>query len=850
MRAICLSLAPILRCQSLTKLESGILLLPPGLEIIFCVALLVKRGCERRHILLVTEGLVYFSLALLDFLVHVITGVGRSLAVFRILDILTGVASFIPLLLYTLHLSLSPTAAEFISTLPLWSQAIARYLLLLFIPAIVAANEVASFVSISYRLFGNTVAVGFLNEGVHVGFDSITLGLLTAFQVAACGIAFYRLHKAFVSRRSVVAAQDEKEVKAHLFHGLGWIAAGLTLGTVETVIGFAQGGFVFAITRRVLRFLGRACLIVGVGNGVDTVEDFTIYGTEVQPHRRSRLLALISNPRSSTFRQVGGFGFDPEAAFGKPNSNRTSTLTPSGMEDIRTISVRFSLRPTPRSSLPQTQHASTSSWTPVSGTFTVASFHADVRGRPPTPPLLSLPPSDAHLRQPQQRVTVHLGNDRPPYLELRRFSDFDLHYVLSHFDGDPFYGPPSIRSRSLPTLALDGFKAAAPSRSFISGASAGSHAGPVPHSFTTNATEGSHANLENLPTKPPVTASTIRPPEYAVAASTSRVNLQQHTSSGDVASSVPSSSREGVSSPGDSIEYIRALASQFPGIPPINSVQAPWLQPVGQVPMPGAPVSRESSKSEHIATGATVRRESSAKRKPVPSFLKAEAMALSQAIPDGSSGTSISQATSSSRRAMENLPVSQSIEVTESPLVRITGYKERAEMDESQAAGYLPTPISMNMPSFSSSRSEPATPSPVQATPRERRARTLSTGKKRRIMGRAPEPVFIDAVADSQDFALPAPRMSIGSAPRRNTPTPTSSVLSRGSIIAEVDEALVDRQSSRSSKASKGSDKGRRRASRKLRKRTITDRRQSGVLEAGRRESETADTSSHSVFED
>ena len=45
---ICLSVAPILRCQSLSRLEAGILLLPPGVEIIFASVLLwVKRGSDK-----------------------------------------------------------------------------------------------------------------------------------------------------------------------------------------------------------------------------------------------------------------------------------------------------------------------------------------------------------------------------------------------------------------------------------------------------------------------------------------------------------------------------------------------------------------------------------------------------------------------------------------------------------------------------------------------------------------------------------------------------------------------------------------------------------------------------------
>lgn len=48
MGEICLSVAPNLRCQSLTRIEAGILLVPPGLEIIFAIVLLwTKRGADK-----------------------------------------------------------------------------------------------------------------------------------------------------------------------------------------------------------------------------------------------------------------------------------------------------------------------------------------------------------------------------------------------------------------------------------------------------------------------------------------------------------------------------------------------------------------------------------------------------------------------------------------------------------------------------------------------------------------------------------------------------------------------------------------------------------------------------------
>ena len=67
-----------------------------------------------------------------------------------------GVASFIPLFLYTFTLYLL-TAKEFVPSLPVSYQNIAKYVLLAFIPLIIAMNELSSFIGITYRKPASTV---------------------------------------------------------------------------------------------------------------------------------------------------------------------------------------------------------------------------------------------------------------------------------------------------------------------------------------------------------------------------------------------------------------------------------------------------------------------------------------------------------------------------------------------------------------------------------------------------------------------------------------------------------------------------------------------------------------------
>lgn len=95
-------------------------------------------------------------------------------------------------------------------------------------------------------------------------FNSITLALLTAYQAINFCFAFIRLTKIFLNQRRIEMSSTDE---AHLFRGTGWITGALKLGAIETVIGFADGNFGVALTRRILRFLARAFLCIGIVKG-------------------------------------------------------------------------------------------------------------------------------------------------------------------------------------------------------------------------------------------------------------------------------------------------------------------------------------------------------------------------------------------------------------------------------------------------------------------------------------------------------------------------------------------------------------------------------------------------------
>jgi hypothetical protein len=347
MASICLSAAPILRCPSFDALQNELFIIPPALELIFSSSLLFSNWRDHKSVLLVTaEAWAYFALALLDFLSHLLPAVRDSLSTFRIVDISLAALSFLPLFFYSLFLYIF-TTTQLIDTLPSRFHLISKLMLVFFIPSIISLNEISSFIGISYRGTFSSFITLILNPSslsplIHLGtptlsigfndphdkslwtfFTSLTLALTTAYQALNFCFAFFRIAKAFIVQRRIETTSSDQ---AYFFKGIAWIAGGLKLGAIETVIGFAQGGFGGALTRRILRFLSRAFLCIGIIKGsvpftsaysaicsplsfsVDRLEDFEMVRQEMTQRKRaartSNLRALIGNPRFSTFQQL------------------------------------------------------------------------------------------------------------------------------------------------------------------------------------------------------------------------------------------------------------------------------------------------------------------------------------------------------------------------------------------------------------------------------------------------------------------------------------------------------------------------------------------------------------------
>ncbi|TFK52970.1 hypothetical protein OE88DRAFT_1656687 [Heliocybe sulcata] len=448
MTGFCLSLAPILRCESLTRIESEVLIIPPALELMFSVSLVFMNwGKSRTSFLLAAEGLVFFSLALIDLLAHIFPATRNSLDVFRILDIFIGAASFIPILCYVLFLFFF-LRRDFLPSLPRRFQRIAQFTLMLFIPSIIAADLVGSFIGISYTYLPNPanpnlrlLAIGFANDAnqmLWTFFSSLALALLTAYQALNFCIVFYRLIKSFVDQRRIELSGDSDH-SVVLFKGLGWLAIGLKLGAIETVVGFALDGFGGPITRRILRFLSRACLTIGVVKGIDSREDFDVIDplhTRSRSKRKSTLRLLISNPRQSTFRRMSE-PLDPRLAQALANLGieRTNEKTYGTLGNSNSQPVPF-----PRS------------------------FNGVVA---PSPVLTYKP-------RPTSRVTVLMTPGTAPTLDLR-FSALDMpspceiQEILEQETQSQMQSPSQSRPQSLGTVQL--FAASHRSRSRSQGTS-------------------------------------------------------------------------------------------------------------------------------------------------------------------------------------------------------------------------------------------------------------------------------------------------------------------------------------------------------------------------------------------
>ncbi|KIY67546.1 hypothetical protein CYLTODRAFT_454361 [Cylindrobasidium torrendii FP15055 ss-10] len=291
MGSVCLSAASILRCSPLSWTENIVIIVPPAVQLL--ISFLVIRthgrnGSKYSHLLII-ESCISLLLAILDLVSHTLPAVRDVLPTFTALDIALGALSVLPITLYMLFLFLF-VRSEAMSLVPTNSQKTILASFALFIPAVAVLNEVASLLDIHRSRSSGRVVVGFRNGQDQSVETSLTLAAFATYQAMSFALVFSRLIKAILTQKS----SEKYQVK-----GTGWITAGVKIGAIETVVGFAEAAFPEVLSRRILRLIGRACIVTGIIKGLDGFADGDAWS-----RKAIKGPLLISAPQHNTFRQL------------------------------------------------------------------------------------------------------------------------------------------------------------------------------------------------------------------------------------------------------------------------------------------------------------------------------------------------------------------------------------------------------------------------------------------------------------------------------------------------------------------------------------------------------------------
>lgn len=206
-------------------------------------------------------------------------------------DSALGVFTAGPILMFTLYLAMLATE-EFLPLFPLRLQRVTKYTLIFFIPIVLVLNALGSFFNLEYSEYSWLPSQSSLtykcqavirqpqgpdpylewkyaSEQIETFLNTLTLVIFLAFQLLAFVACFLRLTKALLDQRRIDGTANGNDNEAVLFNGLGWNVGGIMLGVIETIIGFVGGSFCMIMTRRMLRLVGRACIIIGAVKGYD-----------------------------------------------------------------------------------------------------------------------------------------------------------------------------------------------------------------------------------------------------------------------------------------------------------------------------------------------------------------------------------------------------------------------------------------------------------------------------------------------------------------------------------------------------------------------------------------------------
>ena len=146
------------------------------------------------------------------------------------------------------------------------------------------------------RVVGDEIAVGSDTPSFQFGSEflrSTSLALLVIYEAGTFLVFFVRLASCILAQYNI-EDRAASEWEGIMFRGLGWLVVGAKLSAIETAAGFATTSFGVILTRRVLRMIGRACIIIGVIKGfVYPSRWFFLYNNAFfRPDRKEEFLIL------------------------------------------------------------------------------------------------------------------------------------------------------------------------------------------------------------------------------------------------------------------------------------------------------------------------------------------------------------------------------------------------------------------------------------------------------------------------------------------------------------------------------------------------------------------------------
>ena len=203
-----------------------------------------------------------------------------------------------------------------------------------------------------------------------------------------------------------------------LFRGLGWLVVGAKISAIESAIGFATTSFGVILTRRVLRMIGRACIIIGVIKGfVSPRRNISLYDNVFfRPDHKEEFLILDTdkaNDFMSGTRRIKLAGVRANTSISSPQFIQGSMT--------RRISMMISLRQS-HSTVPLHRPNSTSAFaleqTPVSSRrSSIVLLDQPTHSSPATNPRPT--PLEFGRVSTESHVSVVRGHGRAPTLVLR-----------------------------------------------------------------------------------------------------------------------------------------------------------------------------------------------------------------------------------------------------------------------------------------------------------------------------------------------------------------------------------------------------------------------------------------------